>query len=493
MRFTHDVFVSHAWNDGTDRIQELVEDLRKALAPRIKRPPSIAFDAEFRPSEEFEPAIEKKIGNSALMISLISPTYLDGEQHPFCYKEIKWFCEKSAQEPWGLTVNDRRRIVNVQLFALEPENWYPELKGANPHKFFFLEGTIDRPLRRSHGEQYLKRIDELAKDLSEILNDMELDALPDRLGAGESEGGLMVYVARAPNDEVPQFQKVVNELRRVVKNMPVTVSLVTWEDYKGPPELREPWTRKAVNRATVSVHLLSGLDHPGVRDNLRLGLGARAHQIIWAGFAPGSGAPTNPYRTQIESFRNGPGAPGPEKVIDDMITTRSEAASTIGAQVRRWIEAAIPPRELTVCIDLGESDRAAADAAKFFAYLQECGIQPFGSTADPEDFRTQIPRSKGVVVFYGDAQQDWVAASFNKAMNIVAGRQRRLDTWGVYYGEPKNDEKPARTWTQKLSLPIDLLEMNGMEGFREEIVWPLLAKLGVTPPSRKAPIPVDRT
>jgi hypothetical protein len=480
MESEYDVFVSYARNDDSDRqVEELVEDLTKALGKRIGRQASIAFDKDFEPSEEFASAIDDKIRRSALMIALISPTYV---KRPYTRKEVQSFRQKCERESPGLVVEFKRRVVNVLLFDLSYEDWYPELAGANAHKFFLREGTLDRPLRRTNDEKYREQIEALAKDLGGILNNMTRGpgSEVDESGAGEAQGGLMVFVARPPNDEVPRYQKVVNELRRELANLPA--QLLTWEEYSGQSEGREQWTRKAIRRATVSVHLLSPMDHQGVRDSLKLALGAKARQIIWMGFKAGTDTRTNPYRNDIEPFRTAPSPAGLEK-IEEMTTAPSEAARDIAVKVREWIEAANPPAQLTVCIDLAQADRSDVDVDKFFEYLKQCGIQPFGSTGDPDDFEKQIPRSKGVVIYYGNVPEDWVTASFNRSLKVATrGEQRRLETWGVYYGPPKNDDKPKESWKRKLSVPIDLLEMNGMDGFREDIVKPLLAKLGVAPP-----------
>ena len=105
--FEHDIFISyaHADNEAGERVsafhRDLVQRLTTRLGARTFHKPQdwVFFDRlGLNAGDGFSPKLERSARRSAVMISLISPNYL---QAPFCIRETEWFLESKrlARDP----------------------------------------------------------------------------------------------------------------------------------------------------------------------------------------------------------------------------------------------------------------------------------------------------------------------------------------------------------------------------------------------------------
>lgn len=115
--FEHDIFISyaHADNGSTERVtafhRELVQRLTTRLGARAFHRPQdwVFFDRSgLKAGDEFSPRLERSARRSAVMISLLSPSYL---QAPFCIRETEWFLDSKrlARDPI------ERRLIPIVL------------------------------------------------------------------------------------------------------------------------------------------------------------------------------------------------------------------------------------------------------------------------------------------------------------------------------------------------------------------------------------------
>ena len=82
--FDHDVFVSYAHGDNRDWINRFLDRLRPALS-RLLPGADIWIDKDdLRKSRNFEQDIPANLASSAVLISLVSPIYVD---RPDCVRE----------------------------------------------------------------------------------------------------------------------------------------------------------------------------------------------------------------------------------------------------------------------------------------------------------------------------------------------------------------------------------------------------------------------
>src|SRR3974377_1517789 len=75
--FDHDVFISYAHGDDRDWINRFVDRLKPALS-RLLPGAHVWIDKDdLRKSRNFEQDIPANLASSAVLISLVSPTYID--------------------------------------------------------------------------------------------------------------------------------------------------------------------------------------------------------------------------------------------------------------------------------------------------------------------------------------------------------------------------------------------------------------------------------
>ena len=100
--FEHDIFISyaHADNVATGRVSAFHRDLVQRLTTRLgarafHKPQEWVFFDRFglKAGDEFSPKLERSARRSAVLISLLSPSYL---QAPYCIKETEWFLESKS-------------------------------------------------------------------------------------------------------------------------------------------------------------------------------------------------------------------------------------------------------------------------------------------------------------------------------------------------------------------------------------------------------------
>src|SRR5262245_8076534 len=115
--FDHDVFISYAHSDdrGARRVSAVHRDLTDRLTTRLgarafHKPQEWLFFDRFglKAGDEFSPRLERAARRSAVMIALLSPSYL---QAPFCIRETEWFLDgkRLARDPI------ERRLIPIVL------------------------------------------------------------------------------------------------------------------------------------------------------------------------------------------------------------------------------------------------------------------------------------------------------------------------------------------------------------------------------------------
>src|ERR1051326_5015937 len=115
--FEHDIFISyaHADNAGTERVSGFHRDLVQRLTTRLgargfHKPDEWGVFDRFglKAGDAVSPKIERSARRSAVMISLLSPSYL---QAPFCIEEVEWFLDskRGARDPI------ERRLIPIVL------------------------------------------------------------------------------------------------------------------------------------------------------------------------------------------------------------------------------------------------------------------------------------------------------------------------------------------------------------------------------------------
>lgn len=217
--FTNDLFISYRHLDNapvsgeTGWIDDFTAKLKTQLAFKLGYEPKIWRDRKLNGSEYFSNVIMAALGTSKLFISVLSPGYV-APHSEWCMKELGAFYDLS-QHDRTVQLGDKSRCIKVVKSYLPREKHPAQLQGLLGYEFYERDNESGRPRDFSYlpqGDQYaryLKKIDELAFDISELLKAFDQPA-PGVDPAPATDQA--VYLAESTTDRTEYRDAIRNEL-----------------------------------------------------------------------------------------------------------------------------------------------------------------------------------------------------------------------------------------------------------------------------------------
>lgn len=178
--FKHDVFISYAHvNDHRHWVERFHHELVNLLAQHLGRRESVSVwidEKKLTRNNVFENTIDNAWRDSAVLVSLLSPAYLESS---YCLKELNGFCELAEHSGIGIHVEDQSRVVTVKLqdvMHLEVPDVFHQTQG-----YMFFEPNPPnqwtkqfRPTEfNDHDQRYWNALDTLAGDICDLLRLMK--------------------------------------------------------------------------------------------------------------------------------------------------------------------------------------------------------------------------------------------------------------------------------------------------------------------------------
>ena len=258
--FDEDVFVSYAHTDDDIYAQEslgwvtrLHQDLEQRVRNYLGADISFWRDCEIRNNDEFTNKIFKRLLKTATFLPVLSPSFLRSE---WCGREVDAFAGQAAINMGVLIDDERSRIFKVEKMPVERSALPLTMQGTKTYRFYEPNPTQPsrtRELRPLLGAEYSRRyfeqMDELAKDIAELLVDMARLKLSEV--AGERLDRAIVYVAETTSD----LDERASELRRDLKDRGYLVLPATDLPYRASAYRDK--VRDCLKQAVLSVHLIS--------------------------------------------------------------------------------------------------------------------------------------------------------------------------------------------------------------------------------------------
>src|ERR1700693_4240051 len=157
--FTYDIFLSYshaqrAWVAG------LKDILDKKLQDKLGQPVSIWIDAkDLRSAPNYVEAIKEVVQQSALLLTINSPSYLASE---FCAKEVTYF-----KDCWIIDGVEVPRAIQEIYLTTTPTLETPKIQKKHNGIFFYKEkpSTLAEAVTYT-GDNYDKAVEQLAVELS---------------------------------------------------------------------------------------------------------------------------------------------------------------------------------------------------------------------------------------------------------------------------------------------------------------------------------------
>ena len=218
----------------------------------------------------FDQTIQKAIENSAILIALTSPGYLKSE---YCRKELNLFYNRIKSDAFGLTVNNRPRILNLLLRNIVYETWPEEYGRTVGFEFYDLEDKIgigepsDPKSKLFEKQLYnlIEAIDALMNDFKReifVLNKRQRieDNYPSEFAEEVKKEKLeredvnfIIYFADVSDSLRIIRNRIITDLRRqgdtVIENIPPPYE----SDYHNNE------VNKAIEKADISIHLFDNI------------------------------------------------------------------------------------------------------------------------------------------------------------------------------------------------------------------------------------------
>jgi TIR domain len=260
--FVDDVFISYRHLDnelldeqGKGWIDNLHERFESVLGEALGYEPKIWRDPRLPGNAYFADVLEERIQKTALVISILSPGYL---QSDWCMGELREFC-RLADQSGGLRIGDRMRLFKVVKTHVERQLHPPEFQEQLGYEFYEIDKMTQRPvafgqeLGRNRDQRYWSKLDDLAWDVKQVLSIINPRAKIAAQGSVFSRAQGTVYLAQTTRDLSGERDQIKRELQnRGYDILPDRELPFVSPSY-------EEAVRECVSRAKLSIHLIGGM------------------------------------------------------------------------------------------------------------------------------------------------------------------------------------------------------------------------------------------
>ena len=447
----HDVFISYAHNDNEDDgasvrwVEHFGKQLSVKLLKQLGEAASVWWDPELERSQKFDDVIEAAVRKSAVMISLISPSY---EKSAYCQQELAWFADRSVLK----TKASRSCVLPVLLYNIPFERW-PELS-QGPSGFDFYEpgaSALSRPLD-ARGKAFSDRqwtlVSELAVILEELKDSKQRSADASQPSNDQESQAYNVFLATAADDLASDRRFLKKELEK--EGINVVSKIPPPYDEKGHAQA----TLDAVSGADLSVHLLG--NYPGAsidEDNptrtfpieqTKIALeNARRQFILLPESFSQDAIIDEHYSGFIDELQQKPRATEQFQIIKDsrqQMLSEILQARQLDKKIAAYPGEASQTGATSAFVDLHVSDLShISDLVGYLANRSIATVTVPASDTTPKvgwDLFEQYLRSTQLfIVVYGAVGREWVQERLVEAFKLIT--EKGLSTrMGIYVAPP---------------------------------------------------------
>lgn len=214
-----DIFISYTHIDdqpfGPDQLKwvsHLETHLTNRVAQLAGRSVSVWRDPKLSGNDEFEGEITDKLANVGMLVSVISPRYVNST---WCLLELTEFVN-AAEKSIGLRVGNKSRVFKVLKTPVDREIQPESLKGLLGYEFYLESDGEERArefllLPKDDEFRFFQALDDLAYDIAELLSSI---GAATGLGARKPHDGSTVYLALTSSDVKDHRNNFKRELER---------------------------------------------------------------------------------------------------------------------------------------------------------------------------------------------------------------------------------------------------------------------------------------
>ena len=506
MTFAQDIFISftHIDNQSLNPDEDgWVSAFHKALEirlPQLRRKETrIWRDLKLRGNDYLDDAIFGTLTQTALLISVLSPPYLQSE---WCMAELKRFCQ-AADSRGGLRVGDTKsRLFKILKTYLPLKQHPPEFADFLGYEFFEMDDAgrpqeFDRVYGPQQEQKFYARLNDLAYDIAQTLDllDAQLGEPPSPERAASQTG------ASAPALE-PMSELAPSVADRKVIYLAVTTPELQDDRDRIRRELEQaghrvlpeqplpsepgPFTQavcEALAQAQLSVHLLSPQASPPATEQLstqeqiyrqlatvrthdQVTLAAQCGQgrsdfsrVLW--LPPDTGTVTpDAFITELQS--------DPDFISNNLEALKDIIHTRLTQPVTPAFELPSDGR-VQIYFDCDDSDLDNPALEPLYEWLSEhFAVVLSGDQSTLSRSEAVIQQCEAVLIYYGEASALWLRRRLNALKKSLYGRPKPLLAQAVYVADPAK---------QKFSAP-EVMMIPGYQGFQPTLLAEFVASLG---------------
>ena len=459
MRFEKDLFISYSHIDNQPLTPEqqgwitrFHASLQALLSMRMGGKARIWRDDKLQGNDVFGKEILDQFPQTAVLVSVLSPRYLNSE---WCNKEVAEFC-KSAEENGGVVVNNKSRIFKVLKTPVDTQEPLPEVvRAVLGYEFFTIQDGAPLELDSAYGEKfgqdYNRKVGQLAWDVSQLLK-----TLATRNGEnGHDEKGPAkptVYLAACSYDRDKAREILEGELKRHGYTVLPDQQLPRDEDeYVAAVE-------RLLKRCKLSIHIV-GESYGGVPNGpsqksevmLQNELAAKQSKsdqlkrVIWLPEG------TRSVQPQQQAFIDALHQNAEAQIGADLITADIEGLKTSIHAILTKLERPEPQlpaasnQTKLIYLVCNEKDRkATVPLRKFCRGLGfEVAIPAFegDATVVREAHQQLLTNADVVIVFYGAGDEAWKRTIDNELKKMPGYRSGKPLISYTFLADPKTTDK----------------------------------------------------
>lgn len=485
--FEEDVFISYAHFDN-DRIlkepegwvEKLHHDLVHRVRVRLGKDPRVWLDeGEIRSHEDFETKISRRVGKTAILLSIISPSFI---QREWCRRELTEFIEQ-AKRNLGVHIDEEKlRIFKAEKLPVSPTDLPAVLQRSGSYKFYDPGGHEFRPmLNEEHATRFYTVMEDLAADIVGLLKTME------GKGKAQDAAGTTVYLAEPTSD----LQEAGLEVRRDLKDRGYTVLPPGDLPYR----VRElsGQVKEWLERSALSVHMVGseyGIVPEGEREKSMSwlqyqwaqdrGAHGRFGRLVWM---PGDVQPSDErQRRFVEYLEEDPGAQAGSDLLrtnlEDLKATVQEKLRDLAVhrETRKPTASAGSAAPLWIYLICDHLDRTAGPLLALKQYLFDQGFEvvlPIEGDDERDALRAhteQLENCDACLIYYGQGSNRWLGAKMMDFRKILRLRSQPVRAKAIYLAPPDTSGKRELATHEAIVL-------RGPEAFSPEALAPFLRQV----------------
>lgn len=492
--FEYDIFISYAHLDNVTLnggqkgwIEQFYGHLKQLLDRRYGRMDMVKIwwdDKKLDGTKLFDESIKSGIEKAAIMICIDSPGY---QKSAYCLQELDLFCKKTQNDPVGLKIGDKSRVVHVLLNNIHFEEWPEAFSGTTGFPFHDSTEKDDfgDPLD-PQSKKFQKQMQDFRDALWNLITDFKDSQTVSKAEEDECKdsGQFTIFLGEVADTLRTQRKRTIVELEKegyqVITGIP-------------PPDTIDAHhgaTQEALKKSDLAVHLLDkypGREIVGAAEfwypqkQIEISLATDIPQMIWVPAETDfAGIEEENYKIFLDNLERGKGNEKTYEFVRGSQSTLAREIIDMAAQLKaRQTEQQTERGRVTVLLDTHFNDQLYA--LELSKTLIENQIQPFINPQEDDPRKNinllgnRISQVRKLIFLYGKVSKEWVLERMSAALQLIITNNYPIDDFYIYLAPPHKDANDL-VLNQKF-LKINVVDSSNEKALDKAVIHQFLTDL----------------